>query len=742
MPSRQQLESALINADAAGDIQAATALANALKRGQYDNVPRETIADPFGYAGREVSAAPDIPALPGGVVMSEDDPRAPEELYPGAIVQDPATMVQPEQLERQWPGQSVIEPALTVATGAIAEPIAGAVGLTNLPFGADRAADLVNSLREAMTYVPSGSKSMENLQSIAEMIEPIAEPIQAAEQAVGEAGFQAAGPLGGALGQASVTGALEALGLGGIRRATRTGKRAERITEAAKREPLVRPDGQPTDKMAAALDDAGIEWDDLKADTQGFIARQEVGSSPEETARLARFEEIEAPALKGQISKDLEQRKMEQGLMESTSESAAEPIRQTMLRQSEAIKGELEGIVNGATGQPGEFVKSALTERKKALKATRKKNYDILAENARNYEGFELSPDAIIDVLPDRRSLKSLNILHKDKINALENALNEFGIIDPSDIEGFLKSGGDIEPLNLGNFEDFRKILVDIEKADQSGTMSRIIIPIKKALDEEIDIASKSLEGVGGEIAEAAKEARRSHIALRTEFDQAKMTSKLIDSVKRGSSKAKIEGSQVMDKLMAKATPIEEVDRVLESLRKAGPDGHRAIREMQGRAVLDLLDSAFTAQSRQVAGTRVFGATPYSKQFEKLRPKLESLFKGDKAGFKRLENVYKIAQDIIPPNAAIPKGSAGFLIDALSKMGVYGLASKFPGAGAALEVLKKAGESRIARKRVDKALDANPKRKKKIYETMSLIKRDYPQLAFVLGVNAFISDED
>ena len=57
-----------------------------LPEGFVLDVPSETIDDPFGYAGREVSAAPDIPALPGGVVMSEDDPRAPAELYPGAEI--------------------------------------------------------------------------------------------------------------------------------------------------------------------------------------------------------------------------------------------------------------------------------------------------------------------------------------------------------------------------------------------------------------------------------------------------------------------------------------------------------------------------------------------------------------------------------------------------------------------------------------------------------------------------------
>jgi len=45
MPTRQQLESALFNADKAGDVQAAKQLANALKQGNYDSVQPKTEED-------------------------------------------------------------------------------------------------------------------------------------------------------------------------------------------------------------------------------------------------------------------------------------------------------------------------------------------------------------------------------------------------------------------------------------------------------------------------------------------------------------------------------------------------------------------------------------------------------------------------------------------------------------------------------------------------------------------------
>jgi len=132
----------------------------------------------------------------------------------------PDAVGQPIPAENDFPFQDIIEPALTIASGAIAEPVAGAVGLTNIPFiGADNASDLVESIREAMTFIPRGSKSLKNLQSIADALEPVTKAIETVEDASGEAGFKTGGPIGGALGQATPTAALSALGLGGVRRA-------------------------------------------------------------------------------------------------------------------------------------------------------------------------------------------------------------------------------------------------------------------------------------------------------------------------------------------------------------------------------------------------------------------------------------------------------------------------------------------------------------------------------------------
>lgn len=514
-----------------------------------------------------------------------------------------------------------------------------------------------------------------------------------------------------------------------------------RIKGKAPEGSLIAPDGKPTKEMAEALDAAGLQWEDLKIQAQDLIAQQRIGADPEEVARLAGFEQIGAPALRGQVTKEFAQRKQEQQLLEAATEAAGEPVRQTALRQSEAIRTELDDIVEsmGVTGDTGAAVKEALQQRRKTLKADRKDLYNQLAGQAKTVDRVPVITEPLLDALPERGIMRDIAGVSPNQFRALNDLLVEFGIEQGQEaVEEAARRGIRPQPLGLNNFESFRKRLGIIERTDQTGAISNIIGPLRRALDDEIDLAARELSGAGGEIAETAKAARQAHIALKTEFDDKKITSKLIDSVKRGSTQPKIEGSKVYQKIMNPNEPIENLERVLASLKKEGPNGHRAIREIQGRAVMDLLDSAFSAQSQQIAGQRVFGATPYSKQYEKLLPKLEVLFKGDPKSFKRIQNIYNRAQDIIPPGGAIPKGSAGFFIDALNQMGLYSVAAKVPFARELFEIAKSAGVSATARREAERAINAKPSIKGVAY----MIDRDYPQIATALGIAGISTKEE
>lgn len=132
--------------------------------------------------------------------------------------------MEPSQTQERGIG-TVLEPAATIASSIVAEPVAGLAGLASIPF-ADSPAGVVGSVKDALTYQPRTEGGKAGLQAVGEALAPVGEAMQAAEEFTGEAGYQAGGPLLGSVTSTLPTAALEILGLGAVRRATKAKKAA------------------------------------------------------------------------------------------------------------------------------------------------------------------------------------------------------------------------------------------------------------------------------------------------------------------------------------------------------------------------------------------------------------------------------------------------------------------------------------------------------------------------------------
>ncbi len=201
-----------------------------IARRQFTIQPTSADIDAEIARRQQVSAAPDIPPVPGGQWM---DQNAGEIM--GANVQG-----QPLPAENDYPMQDIIEPVLTVASGAAAVPLAGAAGAVDIlnPFSnMSETAQMVESLQEAMTFIPRGEKSRENLQWIAEKMQPVTKAMETVENVSGDAGYQVAGPAGGAIAKAAPTAIMTALGIDNIRKGAAA---AQRITDSIKEIPSVK----------------------------------------------------------------------------------------------------------------------------------------------------------------------------------------------------------------------------------------------------------------------------------------------------------------------------------------------------------------------------------------------------------------------------------------------------------------------------------------------------------------------
>ena len=589
------------------------------------------------------------------------------------------------------------ETAATIGTGALSVPISGLVGLATYPYeamfgeGLKGSVENIEDMQRTLTYRPRTEAGQEYTQAIGDVVSTVSEPVSRASRAAGRATTQATGsPVAGGIVQSIPELALEAVGLrgtGGIRRAQRT-----------------------------QLPEARV--DDVAPEAAGRVL------TGQEAQRAARFEEAGVRPTAGQIEQDLPQLKQEQQLLEASSD-AGEQMRVQRLEQSREIRKYLEGAAPERAENVGQAVKDAIQLRESSAKHKRNQAYEKLAEVTQDID-VPLSRRPIVESMIDEGEMRDFSATNPGQYNALSGLFEEFGIIPSQNTR---------EALSISNAERFRKRLNSIERADTTGATSVVVAPIRRALDEEFDSASKALE-VRGEpsVSEAAKQARLSNVALKTEFDEKGLVSQLIGEKKR-SRVPQIETSTVYQKLAANATPVEQFDSVVKSLDRAGSKGKYAKSEIKASMVYDLIDSAYGASSRKIGGEKVFGPGAYLKRLDQLRPKLEKIMTPSE--MRRLEIAGRLAEDITPPSGAVPKGSAGFFIDNLDKVGLFAVLDKIPGAGPIFaDQIKSLARAAKDKKTFNRAIEKSPQLKKQ----RDWIINAYPALAATLGIGYLVKE--
>jgi hypothetical protein len=116
-----------------------------------------------------------------------------------------------QRLEAQA-GQGMGEAIATVASGAVAEPVGGLVGMATTPVqGLPQGVRNIEATTQALTYQPRSQLGQQVLGGVAQTLEPIGRPLQAASNYLGERGFEAGGAPLGAIGQTIIPAALEAI---------------------------------------------------------------------------------------------------------------------------------------------------------------------------------------------------------------------------------------------------------------------------------------------------------------------------------------------------------------------------------------------------------------------------------------------------------------------------------------------------------------------------------------------------
>lgn len=493
-------------------------------------------------------------------------------------------------------------------------------------------------------------------------------------------------------------------------------------------------------ELKAALAKQGIDLPDLEASGMvEVVARQfDEGLDPEQIARKARFDLFEVPATQGDITQNFVQQTAEQRLESMMTEKAGAGIRQFRHNQSNAFIDRINKMIDGL-GMPeevGASIKEALSGRKELLIKEKNELYRTAGKMADEVGDIPIFTKEIENALPGAADKRRLRNIIPSQVNAVDELLVEFGIDkSPDAVASFVNSGGEITPLSVANFEIFRQALNQLKRSDTTGAVDVLINPIKNALDNEavlIDDALRDAGVVDRSIRDAFKDARDSVRNIKTEFDPQTITGKLI-GYKRGGVQEVVAASQVAQKLISPKSTPEDLGRVISSLAKAGGQGRQAISNLQSQVILDALEKGLKAPSRKMNGVQTINGEQFAKHLDSIgMDKLRILFKNKPKELHDLMSLAQIGKDISPPAAAVPRGSAPVILDALRRFG------RLPGIAAAVDIaehmITAGADDRAVRKAIEKV---SPE----VRSQIKTIRRQYPALASTLGIPPLINEE-
>lgn len=169
------------------------------------------------------------------IVWDDENPQ-----QAGIVWDDDPAQQSAQHVQSRYNPFGAMEFGATIASGVIAEPVAGLAGIVQAlnpaaPPGAG--AQAVQAVRDAMTYQPHTEAGRQFQQVMAPALKPAGDAITAINNAAGGVGYMMAGPVGGAIGEAVPTAAMQIPGvLAGLSAAARSAQSADMaaVAQAAK----------------------------------------------------------------------------------------------------------------------------------------------------------------------------------------------------------------------------------------------------------------------------------------------------------------------------------------------------------------------------------------------------------------------------------------------------------------------------------------------------------------------------
>ena len=264
------------------------------------------------------------------------------------------------------------EATLAIATGTVADPIAGWVGIVSAPFvGVDGSIENMDAVRQLIQFAPDpGSAGEAQLQSIGSVVQPVASAFESGQQFLGNAVLDATGsPELAAISHTLPTAALEAMGVKGLRNARKlddaklSGSVAKAIQQAA---PDVETIKTLKKQAYAELDQMGIKikpeiYDSFVDRVQATLEKEGLNKVLTPKSKAALDQLIEAKGTPKTMT--------EMDTLRKVAKAAANDIDKTDARLGNIIIAEIDDGLDALATQIGGKFKEARALAQRSFKS-------------------------------------------------------------------------------------------------------------------------------------------------------------------------------------------------------------------------------------------------------------------------------------------------------------------------------------------------------------------------------------
>jgi len=555
---------------------------------------------------------------------------------------------QPEQAPRTVAdyAKAFLEVPATIATSAVAPFIGvGAGMIENIREGTNKRVDRPE-LGQRFTYEPTSPVAQDVVES-----------------------------LGSALNAAKIPAYVPTIGT--VARATQQTNRA--VT------PMVRGNLPSFDQASQAVKTAPTKIAELLREKEApVLSGAGAAEVPVANQRIQLAQGLRVPVklTKGQATRDLGLQQFEAEIAKTYPQDVGRPLIKSKLDQNERILQNFDAFVD-ATGaeKAGEFnlrevgkvVDSALVNKSNQAKKQIKDSYNLAREAGETAE--------LVDVTGVQNFL---NGLEAESINApiITSAKMKLDKLAPNG------------QVSLNDLEEVRK-MVNALSGDTPSNMA-----FGKQIKDQIDATTV---GKGGDLYQQARKLRENYAR---KFENVGFVNKLL-SKKSGTTDRAVALEDVFDHSIMKGS-LDDVRSIGRTLKKAGPEGEQAWRELQGQTIEQMKAAVTKNIQRDEAGNPIVSPKQLDTFVKNLDAdgKLDYLF--GKKGAQEIRDLRDTAITVYSPVAGINQSNtASALTQALDRIRGSAL-SKVPMAGPLFEIGSEMVEKKKLGKQVKESLDFNP----------------------------------